>query len=246
MVVAALAQVIADENQVYFWQAGKGSNQYELTLTNDFQNKLSGNDSLKIYVNGTGNMDIGHTYESPQNFSPFGVFSMDISGANTTKDVVITFHTARWHDYYYTSLKDNFTGWQTVRIPLDEFAASGNPSWSNIIYIEILFENRVATYYIDQIGLAYPIGLEGKLPPIKTNSETIQMTISVEEVNMNYPVRITLSSPNGETAQIMADGVNVIKLRSELLKDGAILEIAYPAISCREELNIYYLTILKS
>jgi len=240
-------KVIADDNQTSFWRPAKANPKDEMILLNDVETKVSGSDSLKMYINGTANMVIGHSYESPQDWSSSRVLTFYLYGANTSKSITITFHTKSWQDYYAKNVKDDFVGWRRISIPLDSFGIYGKPSWSSIIYIEILLGNRTSTYFMDQIRLeGYAIGLEGPLPSITSNSPEANIVLSIGDRSLQSPAIITLTSHYGEgtLTRTLDDGVNLITVPSSFLQKGADLTIYYYQSNIEEELELYYLGIL--
>lgn len=237
-------EVIADDFQTSFWKVAKANPTDEISLSDDAEIKVNGINSLKICINGTGNMNIGHNYEVSQDWSAFKTLTFYLFGANTSKDILITFHTKGWHDYYFASIKDDFIGWKKISLPLDSFQANGKPSWSNITYIEILLGGRSAIYRIDQMRLeSYIVGLKGYIPSIATNFSKVDMVISCKGFNLQSPVRIKLISSYGELDTTLIDGINLITIPSELLKTNATLTIYFYQSNIDEKLELYYLGI---
>jgi hypothetical protein len=238
-------EIITDDNQDAFWNVGKANLADEITISNNLQTKESGNDSLQIRLNGTKNMVIDHMYDTTQNFSFANALSLYFYGANTTKSIVVTFHTAVWQDYYSFAFRDDFVGWKRVLIPLEEFQATGKASWDEISYIEILFGNRNATYNLDQFGLLYTIGVTGRLPPIETNSSTVSMRLAIKQTSLQHPPKLTvISAGKEELNQDLSDGNNLIALPLEFLKEGAVLRISYVPTGDENNLTFYYLGIV--
>jgi len=238
-------EVITDDFQTSFWKATKANPTDEIFLSDDAEIKVNGRNSLKICVNGSGNISIWHNYKGIQDWSAFKTLTFYLFGANTSRDILITFHTKGWQDYYFTSIKDNFIGWKKISLPLDSFQASGKPSWSNITYIEILLGGRSAIYRIDQMRLeGYIVGLKGYVPSIVTNSSKVDVVISCKGFNLQSPARIKLISSYGELDTTLMDGVNLITIPSEFLKTNATLTIYFYQSNINEELELYYLGIM--
>jgi len=245
--LAYKTEVIADDGQNSFWRGARANPEDELLLIDDVVTKVGGIDSLKIYVNGTGNVIIRHPYESPQDWSSYKALAFYIHGSNTSKPIIITFHTESWQDYYYVYIEDNFVGWKNFAIPLSSFNAHRKPSWNKINYIEILFGERTATYYLDQIRLeGYIIGLQGHIPPITTSSPEVKIALSISGRFLESPILCELTSlhGNGELTAPITYGVNLITIPSEILRGGATIRLYYHQSNIEEELTFNYLGVL--
>ncbi|HML02332.1 MAG TPA: glycosyltransferase family 39 protein [Candidatus Bathyarchaeia archaeon] len=238
-------EYIADSYQSTFWKPAKANDQDQINISDDSQNKILGNDSLRIDLNGTGNMVLAHTYTTPQNWSSYNTIALYFYGANTTKTITVTFHTKSWQDYFYEYFVDDFTGWKKISIPIYSFSTYGTPSWTNITYIEILMGDRKTTYYMGPISLeGLNVGFTGSLPSIATNSSEAEIVVSTQGYNLSCPAKITLTSASGELTSTLQDGVNSITIPSQFLSEGTTFDIYYAQSNGEETLAVYYLGIL--
>ncbi|MFC1941896.1 carbohydrate binding domain-containing protein [Chloroflexota bacterium] len=143
--------VIADDNQIEFWQ-GKGS----LQLANETREKVNGAHSLKIAVD-KGNVNrwhLEHDYTIPQDWSGKDFISLNWYGGNTGATLrLIALNSYEPLDYFGYYFTDDFGGWQRIKAPLGHFVAIGEPSWDNITFLQIsvMEENISGTWYLDRI-----------------------------------------------------------------------------------------------
>jgi hypothetical protein len=238
-------EYITDGYQYIFWTPAKANIQDQINISEDSQNKILGNDSLRIDLNGTGNMVLAHTYQNSQNWSSFNTIALYFYGANTSKTITVTFHTKSWQDYFAEAFADDFTGWKKISMPMDSFSIYGSPSWANITYIEILMGDRKTTYYMGPMDLeSLSVGFTGSIPPIATNSSETEMLVSTQGYNLTYPAKIVLTSASGELTNTLQDGVNSITIPSQFLSEGMTFDIYYAQSTSEEALTVYYLGIL--
>ncbi|MCW4005045.1 MAG: glycosyltransferase family 39 protein [Candidatus Bathyarchaeota archaeon] len=228
-----------------FWTTAKSDSADVITLSNSPVNEMAEHASLRINVNGTGNMVIYHRYEVAQNWETWNNLNISFYGNNTAQPVTFTFHTSSWQDYYSVTILDDFVGWKTVSVPLCEFKAYGNPSWSKIVYGEVLMGERVATYYLGYLRLeGCTAGISYELPSVSSDFSTLQIALSTRFDDLLTSAQIFLTSPYGQLEQTISDGVMIFDVQSELLKDGAVLTIYYPQNSAEQSLSLYYLGVL--
>jgi hypothetical protein len=167
--------VLADDNQITFWQAtpyGKaGEGNISIAeLENDDENNVSGLNSLKINV-GEGTYkfwQISHDFESPQDWSSFDFLSFWWYGhgdGNAYVVEMISSSGSYWHKF-----KDSWHGWGYVLIPLKmpsghfdiggvalDKSALKEASWDSIKTINIRLcgdnPNVKGTFHIDKVSL---------------------------------------------------------------------------------------------
>lgn len=231
-------------NQTAFWTAATASKTDQMTISND-NNTIAGNASLKISLNGTGNMVIEHIYKTPQNWGNYSFVSFYLYGENTSKSITITFHTNGWVDYYAAAIKDNFTGWKEIQIPMDAFIKYGSPTWSSISFIEFLMGDRTTTYWLGDLSLqGYWLGVSGTIPPIAEQGTSTQIAISVSENATSFPPYLVVNSTSGIFQQQLSNGLNYVSVPSSYLAQGAQIELFTPSLRDNAGMTLYYLGVL--
>jgi hypothetical protein len=240
---------IVGDNETSFWIPAKAIASDQISVADDPNQRPAGNDSLRISLQGTGNMVIDHYYKQPQNWSSSSVLSLYFYGANTSQSVSLTFHTNGWTDYFATSFVDNFVGWKLLHFPMDSFVKYGSPNWSSISFIEFLMGHRTATYWIGGLWAGGDrLGVVGTIPPIDAAGPSTVLVASVSEGNSTggIPAELIVSTTNATRAFELQNGVNSISLPSWYLTGGATVEVSGPALSSRDSIALYYLGALNA
>ncbi|MEM2292964.1 MAG: hypothetical protein QXR45_08395 [Candidatus Bathyarchaeia archaeon] len=240
---------IVDDDSSFFMKA-KNNPQDKLSLSDESEIKVHGDNSIKVDIKAKEWVSIRHFYKASQNWSSFNRISFYFYGANTSKPIRITFHTIKeqsWQDFYDLSIIDDFIGWKLFTITLNSFKSYGTPSWSKIDLFEIGFTGRNATYYLDRVVLeGYSVGIRGHIPAIYTYSSEVSIILSVNTLSLKSPPLLELvSHSKGEKlTYVLHDGVNLIIVPSDFLQRGADLIIYYHQSDTDERLQLYYLGVL--
>lgn len=234
-------------SQTSYWTPAKAVPSDQITVSDDQAVAIPGTTSLKISLDGTGNMVVYHRYPSQQDLSRYAVLSLYFYGANTSKSVTLTFHTNEWTDYYAYAFHDNFVGWKQIVVPLDSFAVYGSPSWSGINYVEFLMGDRVATYRIDGVTFGgHLLGLVGSTPPIHLPGSSDQVVVSIDSSGLGggFKPYLSIASGNGTFFNALQNGVNTVEVPANLLSNGAIVEVYVPSLDSQDVFAVLYLGIL--
>ncbi len=240
----SLVLPLADDNQTSFWKAALAQTTDSIQIGDSSQVRESGNNSLEILLNGTGNMVIEHDFPEAVNFSLYDSVGFDFYGANTSKSVELTFHTVTWQDYYSAVIRDNFSGWRSFIIPKDSFSSTGNPSWSSIVHIEILMGNRTAVYYLDRFQMeGSTVGIDKILHLPVANSSQTEFAIYVQDspAGSSPGLELTYANNTSITYQL-ALGLNTITIPAVVPADVQV-RIYFDSSTEGQALLINYLGI---
>ena len=234
-------------NLATFWTAGGATSSDLISITNDSTVKDASNVSLRIQLDGTGNMEIEHIFNTTQDWSRFAFLSMYFYGENTSKSVTLSFHTNGWQDYFAASFVDNFAGWKRIEIPLDSFTRYGTPTWSKISFMEFLMGGRTTTYWMDDISFqGYRLGVSGSIPAIVASGNTTRVVVSADANSTSYPIYLIMNSTSGIFEQELRSGTSYVTVPSEYVSQSSTVELFTPTLSSNDELTLYYFGVLSS
>lgn len=226
------------------WLAEGASEADVITATLDSKNPIDGQSSLKVFVNGTGNMVIDRTFSQSLNLADYNTLTFDLYGANTSSPIELTFHSSPWKDYFYADVMDNFTGWKAVSLSLSSFKTIGQPSWGNISFAEILAPDRTATYHMGPLTFSgRPVGLRGSISLPDGIPSNVTLVLSVQGGQLPEASTLDITSDSGSSQIVLPlkAGVNQLTIPGGFTKSGITLEISYPQVSTAEKLVLYYL-----
>ena len=128
----------------------------KLTLTDDTQFKIKGNNALKISISSleqtTG---IDNSLSSSLDFNGEEFVSFYWFGNSSNIPITIRFQTGSWKDQFSYKFVDSWSGWARLIIPLTEFSVqAGSPHWANVTLAAFVFEGKIekpATFYLDEV-----------------------------------------------------------------------------------------------
>ena len=146
--------MISDDNQSKLYRSTISN----ISLTDDTQFKIRGNNTLKIEISPYLSQlpeYIKYRLQSPADFSNKNFISFYWYGNNTGLHISIRFETDDWRNQYEFSFIDSWSGWARLIIPLSYFRVHvGSPSWDNVTVITFVFYEEVKTqtvFYLDRI-----------------------------------------------------------------------------------------------
>jgi hypothetical protein len=151
---------IVGDNQTAFWSFTGGVGVGKISaplLTNDPSMKIEGNDSLEAVINSGHYSDwyVQKNYPIAQDWSQREFMSVWWYGTNSGQNIGILAAGATWNNYFQYNFVDNFTGWQNLIIPLNEFTPHGTPNWDSISILQIRSFNggTSGTLHLGPIGV---------------------------------------------------------------------------------------------
>jgi len=202
---------IIDDDQKTFW---KNQNPEQVTLINDEDNKISGNNSLKINVHTPGRTNwslLEKTYDTMEDWNEDKYITFWFKGAcsNATFSVYIYFDGSP-DNYAAYNFVDTFTVWKHFIFQLSSPVATGGTiDWSKVWRIKFAIEDRNATgtFQIDRMARAHELEVEEAfdwvtLQPLalEAANNTIELYAN-NEVNLDQMVIYSLN-PGEENATL--------------------------------------------
>jgi len=162
--------MLFDDEQVEdgFWQLqliGKGN--ITFSISDETEVKKRGTSGLQVTISPGEHerATLRHVWDEPLDFSEATYLMLFVNGANTKIQYDIIFRGATkdpFGDYFSYRVTDNFYGWKQLIVPLDSFFKGGNPSWSAIKEMLLIFRagGSPSEIYFDQISAAERVPLQ--------------------------------------------------------------------------------------
>lgn len=151
--------IVVGDNQVSnsFWLVDKyGSGNIDVSIANEAEFKVNGNNSLKIsIVNGTfERFSLRHIFEVVQNWSGKDFLTFWWYGTDSENVFNIVVRSQSISDFFYYTIRDNFSGWKRLIIPIKMLQAEGSPSWATVSEFMLQFNPGLqpgSMMYLDDV-----------------------------------------------------------------------------------------------
>ena len=184
--------IIIDDGQTTFWE---NLNPGQVTLDNDKDNKISGDDSLKINVHTPGRVLwslLEKTYYPMEDWNEDKYITFWFKGAssNATFSVYIYFDGSP-DNYAAYNFVDTFPAWRRLVFPLSApVAAGGTIDWSKVWRIKFAIEDRDVTgkFQIDRMARAHELVVEKAFDWVTLQPLALEATNNTIELYANNEV----------------------------------------------------------
>ncbi len=152
--------ILSDDNQTYYWNLDSSIMEY--SFEDDDETKISGNNSLRIFLNSTleipSDYEINHVFSEMVNWSDKNFFHLWFKGIGSKERIDIIVYSQNSENFFMANFYDLLPGWRELFIPFNSFSPVGTPDWESVTRIRIgpiLTSPDVSgVFYIDEVFVA--------------------------------------------------------------------------------------------
>jgi hypothetical protein len=205
---------LLNDDQTTFWSARANST----ILTDDINIKISGSDSLKIFVPKDSTVAfwwINHNFMnfngSLQDWSERDYISFYWYGQNTGATISLAVY-ATYPNCYEFTFVDDFLGWRNMAFPFSKFVAHGSPSFKRVEQLQFycLTAYTSGTWHLDMIEIGngpFVQVSEFKRDEVKIVTKKINPTKYAVNINATNPFILVLGQSYNPNWQVYIDGM---------------------------------------